>query len=117
LADFVVKSGGRSPQSPGQSSNLKDALLDRARRATDADLTVDQLVAGLVAYVADERRPYLTVAQLVKYLGFPSERAARAWVKEVGIPPCRRGKRTLLVLRRDVDHAVQPGKQVGQRHA
>lgn len=91
--DGIVKSGGRAPHAPRESGQLAHAPLDLERLG---------------------RQTYLTVQELTAYLRFPSERACRMWLSRAGVPKCRRGGRTLLVLRRDVDNAVQPGKQ---RHA
>jgi hypothetical protein len=90
----VVQRRSGPSESSVQPSHLSGAALDHAALGTQT---------------------YLTVEDLVVYLRFPNGRAARAWVTRMGIPKCRRGGRTLLVLRRDVDRAVQPGQQLGQR--
>ncbi len=49
---------------------------------------------------------YLTVPEAADYLRFPTPHAFRAWARRHGLPSCRRGGRTLLFLRRDLDEAV-----------
>jgi hypothetical protein len=53
-----------------------------------------------------ESTTYLTVPEAQAYLRFPSRAAFRVWAKRNGLPCCRRGARTLLFLRRDLDDAV-----------
>jgi hypothetical protein len=89
----VGQRGGRAAKAPLQTANVGDATFDQARLRTQT---------------------YLTVEELVAYLRFPSAHACRVWVTRTGLPKCRRG-RTLLVLRRDVDQAVQPGNQLQGR--
>lgn len=93
--DRVVKRGARAPKTAIQPRHLPRAVPDHASLGTQT---------------------YLTVEELTAYLRFPSCGATRNWISRTGLPKCRRGGRTLLVLRRDVDRAVQPGNQLGNRH-
>lgn len=53
-----------------------------------------------------ESTTYLTVEQATAYLQFPTVNAFRHWVRAHGVPKFRRGGRTLLFLRRDLDEAI-----------
>lgn len=49
---------------------------------------------------------YITVEEARDYLKFPSADAFRVWARRNAVPTLRRGQRTLLFLRRDLDDAV-----------
>lgn len=54
--------------------------------------------------------PYLALPDVVTYLRFVSDNAARKWLVRHRVPVCRRG-RGLLYLRADLDAIVQQSRQ------
>lgn len=84
----------------------RQVVCERCGRPADSKLETPDVVRPPLDL---SRRTYLSVPQLQEYLDFPSAQATRQWLfrHKRRVPKCNRFGRRVLVLRRDVDEAVQ----------
>lgn len=83
-----------------------------AERGTRTTEPQDQPRALTGASVDLRRKTYLTVAQAMEYLEFPSEVAVRSWAQRWNIPKCRTSPRgQIRFFRADLDAWMQKHRQ------
>jgi hypothetical protein len=87
----VREGARRTADTKGQARELRNPTFDDERLA---------------------RQTYLTIPETRHYLRFSSNAAVYMWILRHRFPKCRRG-RTVLLLRRDLDEAVQPAWRPG----
>jgi hypothetical protein len=88
-------------------ANAQDSKVKRSRRPSAAQLRAAELRDASFDHERLGKQTYLTVPELCAYGRFKTEHSAYQFLTRHQIPKCRKG-RSLIVLRRDFDRAVQP---------
>lgn len=85
----------------------RDVVGQRRRGATEPERQARDVVRPPVDL---SRKTYLSVAEVMEYGSFSSANAVYIWAHRKRLPKCPGRGRTVLFLRRDVDEALQKGR-------